>query len=485
MDNKKSKRFLLTLAALYWALVVIVYLAAGQQFHRTVVTGDSLSPQSIIGEIVDGWEITQRLKAPANQISSVDVMGTDFGRTTNTGVLNLSLSNEQGEEVARGSTPVDAIKNSKYVTLPLEQVGQIHQGESLTLSLTTQGCMPDHSISIYFGNTITTGRFDIAQQISTEDLYTVNAALGAGMLCARLNGVREHGFYKIYWVIVAGIFILTALYVIWGYNAGKKGRNNLVVALCMLYCKYGFLLRQLVSREFKTKYKRSVLGVAWSFLNPLITMAVQYVVFSTLFKGDIPNYPVYLLTGVVFFNFFTEATGMGMTAITSNAALIKKVYMPKYIYPISRLCSSLINLGMALLPLFIVMMFTGTAFGPSLLLLIFDILCMLGFVMGMMLLLSTAMTFFQDTQFLWSVVSMMWMYLTPVFYSDSIIPQNLLVYYHMNPMYQYITFARICIIDGISPEPIAYLWCILSSVIVLMLGIFVFKKGQDKFVMYL
>lgn len=110
--------------------------------------------------------------------------------------MNLSLSNEQGEEVARGSTPVDAIKNSKYVTLPLEQVGQIHQGESLTLRLTTQGCMPDHSISIYFGNTITTGRFDIAQQISTEDLYTVNAALGAGMLCARLNGVREHGFLQ-------------------------------------------------------------------------------------------------------------------------------------------------------------------------------------------------------------------------------------------------------------------------------------------------
>ena len=104
MDNKKSKRFLLTLAALYWALVVIVYLAAGQQFHRTVVTGDSLSPQSIIGEIVDGWEITQRLKAPANQISSVDVMGTDFGRTTNTGVLNLSLSNEQGGGCPRKHT---------------------------------------------------------------------------------------------------------------------------------------------------------------------------------------------------------------------------------------------------------------------------------------------------------------------------------------------------------------------------------------------
>ena len=485
MDTKKSKRFLLTLAALYWALVIIVYLAADQQFHRTVVTGDSLSPQSIIGEIVDGWEITQKLKAPAAQIVSVDVMGTNFGRTTNTGILNMSLKNEQGEEVAHGSVSIDAFENNKYVTLPLEQVGEIHKDENLILDLTTQDCMPGSSISIYFGNTITTGRFDIAQQISTDELYAVNTALGAGMLCARLNGVQELSFYKTYWIIVTGAFALAALYAVWGYQAGKKGRNNLVVALCMLHCKYGFLLKQLVSRDFKTKYKRSVLGVAWSFLNPLITMAVQYVVFSTLFKGDIPNYPVYLLTGVVFFNFFTEATSMGMTAITSNAALIKKVYMPKYIYPFSRLCSSLINLGMALLPLFMVMMFTGTTFGPSLLLLIFDILCMLGFVLGMMLLLSTAMTFFQDTQFLWGVVSMMWMYLTPVFYSDSIIPKNLLMYYHMNPMYQYITFARICIIDGISPEPMAYLWCVLSSLVVLALGIFVFKKSQDKFVMHL
>ena len=450
MDTKKSKRFLLTLAALYWALVLIVYFAAGQQFHRTIVTGDSLSPQSVIGEIVDGWQVTQKIKAPAEQIVGVSVMGTNFGRTTNSGVLNMSLRNEQGEEVAHGSASVDVFENSKYVTLPLEQVGQIRQGEDLTLNLTTQGCVPGSSISIYFGNTIMTGRFDIAQQISTDKLYTVNDAPGAGMLCTKLTGVRELHFYKTYWVIVASAFIFAALYAIWGYQAGKKGRNNLVVALCMLYSKYGFLLKQLVSRDFKTKYKRSVLGVAWSFLNPLITMAVQYVVFSTIFKADIPNYPVYLLTGVVFFNFFTEATSMGMTAITSNASLIKKVYMPKYIYPISRLCSSLI-----------------------------------GFVLGMIFLLSTAMTFFQDTQFLWGVVSMMWMYLTPVFYSDSIIPKNLLLYYHMNPMYQYITFARICIIDGISPEPMAYLWCILSSLVVLMLGVFVFKKSQDEFVMHL
>ena len=131
------------------------------------------------------------------------------------------------------------------------------------------------------------------------------------------------------------------------------------------------------------------------------------------------------------------------------------------------------------------MIITGLEFKASLLLLIFDVLCLLGFILGMMLILSTSMTFFQDTQFLWSVVSMIWMYCTPLFYTESIIPNNLLTIFHMNPMYQYISFARTCIIDGISPEPISYLWCLLSSVIVLAVGLFVFKKNQDKFVLYI
>ena len=131
------------------------------------------------------------------------------------------------------------------------------------------------------------------------------------------------------------------------------------------------------------------------------------------------------------------------------------------------------------------MLFTGTPIRPSLFLLFFDILCLMGFVLGMIFLLSTAMTFFQDTQFLWGVVSMMWMYLTPIFYPESIIPQKLLTLYHMNPMYQYITFARICIINGVSPEPMAYLWCILSSVVVLAVGVWVFRKHQDELVLQL
>ncbi|MBR5225949.1 MAG: ABC transporter permease [Clostridia bacterium] len=262
-------------------------------------------------------------------------------------------------------------------------------------------------------------------------------------------------------------------------------RNNPLYAVLVLCLRYDFLIKQLILRDFKTKYKRSTLGVAWSFLNPLMTMCVQYIVFSKLFRSDIPNYAVYLLTGIVFMNFFNEAVSMGMTSITGNASLIKKVYMPKYIYPIARVISSLINFVIALIPLMLVMMLNGLWPRPALLLLLFDIICLVGFITGMGLLLTTAMTFFQDTQFLWGVVSMMWMYLTPVFYPESIIPEKLLTLYHMNPMYQYVTFARICIIDGVSPEPMAYLWCILSSAAVFVLGVVVFKKHQDQFVLHL
>ena len=340
-------------------------------------------------------------------------------------------------------------------------------------------------MTLYCGNTVTAGRFDIVQSIADADRYTINGEPGIGKLCVKVNGVKALSFYKVYWLIVSGAFLVIAACCVGWWKQAKRGKNNPLVSISTLYTRYAFLIKQLVSRDFKTKYKRSVLGMAWSFLNPLLTMSVQYIVFSTLFKSDIPNYPVYLLSGIVFMNFFNEAVSMGMTSITGNASLIKKVYMPKYIYPVSRILSSLVNFALAILPLFLVMILTGTAFRPSLLLLVFDILCMLGFVMGMGLMLTTAMTFFQDTQFLWGVVSMMWMYLTPAFYPESIIPARFLTLYHMNPMYQYITFASICIIDGISPEPMAYLWCIVSSLVVLALGVVTFKRHQDRFVLYL
>ena len=483
MDFKRSKRLMAIWAACYWILAVTIYLVAGQQFHYTAVTSDALSATTV-GELVDGMTITQRLIAPAESLTGFDLMAATYGRS-NTGTLHAVFTNNAGEVVAAKDIDIATLPESKYFTISLDSVAQVQAGDPLTLTLTTTGCMPGNAITIYCGDTIVAGRFDIVQSISEADRYTINGVPGAGKLCVKVNCIRTLTFYRDYWLIIGGAFAALALLCLYWWRGAKDGRNNPLVAVCMLFTRYGFLIRQLVSRDFKTKYKRSALGMAWSFLNPLLTMSVQYVVFSTLFQSDIPNYPVYLLSGIVFFNFFSEAVSMGMTSITGNASLIKKVYMPKYIYPVSRILSSLVNFALAIIPLLLVMLITGTAFTPALLLLIFDMLCLLGFVTGMSLLLTTAMTFFQDTQFLWGVVSMMWMYLTPLFYPESIIPAQFLTVYHMNPMYQYITFARICIIDGMSPEPMAYLWCILSSVVVLGLGILTFKRHQDKFVLYL
>lgn len=484
MDMKKSKKLLAYLAAAYWVLVIMVYLVAYPQFRYTNVVSDSLSASMTVGEVVDGMQIEQTVIVPANELREISLMTATYGRA-NQGEMTLMLSDMHGSAIASETVPVSVFTDNKYTTVYLTEPIVGRKGEMLQLSIVTQGCMPGNAVTIYAGNTVTTGRFDIVQNIAEEDRYQVNDQPGVGKLCVKLGGVDKLSFYKTYWLLVIGVFAVIAAQCLHWWKQAKQSKNNPLVSVCTMCTRYQFLIKQLVSRDFKTKYKRSVLGMAWSFLNPLLTMCVQYVVFSTLFKSDIPNYAVYLLTGIVFMNFFSEAVSMGMTSITGNASLIKKVYVPKYIYPISRVISSLVNFVIALIPLMLVMIFTGLMPRPALILLVFDILCLLGFITGMGLLLTTAMTFFQDTQFLWGVISMMWMYLTPIFYPESIIAEQFLTVYRMNPMYQYITFARTCIIDGVSPAPLSYLWCLLSSVMVLWLGIIVFKKHQDRFVLYL
>ena len=249
--------------------------------------------------------------------------------------------------------------------------------------------------------------------------------------------------------------------------------------------KYRFLIRQLIARDFKTKYKRSILGIFWSFLNPLLTMLVQYVVFSTIFKNDILNFAAYLIIGTVMFNFFGEACGMTLTSILGNASLITKVYMPKYIYPLTRTMSSAVNLSISLLPLLIVCLVTGVNFQKSAVLALYFFACLIIFSLGFGMLLATSMVFFRDTQFLWSVLNMMWMYATPIFYPETILPDNLKIVLQVNPLYHFLKSARMCILDGLSPEPTVYFQCLMMALGMLLLGAFVFYRKQDKFVLYL
>lgn len=484
MDIKKLKKILLKAAILYWMLVFMIYAVAYPQFRYSEITTETLPPSTIIGDLVDGVEIRQRVVIPADQLNSISLNAATYGRE-NPGEVKVRIEDAGGQTVAELSKAAADFENCKYTKLPLLQPIEGHKDEVMTVVVSSEGCLPGNTIAVYAGDAVSTGKFDVAVEIQNEDRYLLNGEAGSGMLCVLMGGISSLQFYKHYWLITGGVFVLAVLLCAWWVKQANQGHNNPLVMVYSLLTKYNLLLRQLISREFKAKYKRSALGMAWSLLNPLLTMAVQYVVFSTLFKSDIENYPLYLLTGIVMMNFFNEAIGMGMTSITANAALIKKVYVPKFVYPVTRVITSSINFLLAFVPIFLVMFVTRTPIRVSMLLLIFDILCLIGFLMGMCLILTTAMTFFQDTQFIWSVLSMLWFYVTPVFYPERIIPKPLLPYFRLNPMYHYIGFARACIINGVSAEPTAYLWCITSSLVVLLIGALIFKKNQDKFILYI
>ena len=252
-----------------------------------------------------------------------------------------------------------------------------------------------------------------------------------------------------------------------------------------LFGKYRFLIRQLVSRDFKIKYKRSVLGALWSFVNPLLMMSVQYFVFSTIFKADIHNYPVYLLAGIVLFNFFSESTNISLYAVTGNAGLITKVYVPKYIYPVSKVVSTGINLLVSLLPLLVMCLATGVKITKAWLLIPFDLLLLLIFCIGIGFILSAVMVFFRDMQFIWSVFCMVVTYATPIFYPESILPDTFKGTLAFNPMYHFIQFFRKIILEGISPQPRDYLVCTLIAAASFLTGFIVFRKTQDKFIFYI
>lgn len=249
------------------------------------------------------------------------------------------------------------------------------------------------------------------------------------------------------------------------------------------YKKYKFLLAQLVGRDFKTKYKRSVLGVLWSLLNPLLIMVVQYIVFSELFRWNINNFAIYLLSGTVMFNFFSEATSQALTSITGNSQLITKVYVPLYIFPISKVLSTCINLGFSLIALFAIVLIQKLPLNIYYLFIPFGLFCLIAFSIGLGLLLSAMMVYFRDTQFLYGVLLTLWTYLTPLFYPESIIPERFRIFIELNPIYYFIRYVRNIILNGSLPSLNDHVFSLSFALVTLALGIFVFKKTKKNFIL--
>lgn len=249
--------------------------------------------------------------------------------------------------------------------------------------------------------------------------------------------------------------------------------------------KYKGLLWQLVARDLKVRYRKSVLGYLWSLLNPLLTMVVISTVFSYVFRFDIDNFPIYLLTGQILFNFFSEATNQSMDSILQGSGLIKKVYIPKYIFPLSRTLSSFVNLIFSLLAIIIMLFLTKTPFRLTLIAIPIPLIYLLIFTCGVSLILSVFAVYFRDILHIYSVVLTAWMYFTPIFYPISALPDLPKKLIFCNPLYHYITYFRQIILEGTIPGFRENIMCCLISGGMFAVGLIVFKNHQDRFSFYI
>lgn len=249
--------------------------------------------------------------------------------------------------------------------------------------------------------------------------------------------------------------------------------------------KYKYLLSELVKRDIKIKYRRSVIGIFWSFLNPLLTMMVLTVIFSTIFSMKIENFPVYFLTGMIIFDLFSKGTNGAMRSIKSNSSIIKKVYVPKYMYTLGITLSELVNFLLALIVLFLVMIYTGAPFTPYILTAIVPIFLLLIFTIGVGLMLATVTVFFRDIEHLYGVFLTLLMYGSAIFYPVEIIPESIRYLFYYNPVFVYISMCRDSFLYGRMFDPNMLIFGVVSAIIALVLGVALFYKYQDKFILYI
>ena len=246
------------------------------------------------------------------------------------------------------------------------------------------------------------------------------------------------------------------------------------------------LLSELVKRDVRLKYRRSFLGYLWSIMNPLLMMIVLTVVFARMFRYDIVNYPIYLIIGRSMFDFMSECTNAGMRSIVSNASLLKKTYVPKYIFTLASVTSSAVNYIFSLGALVIVMVATKTIPSVYTVFLPLTIILFYTFCLGISLFLASVTVFFRDIEYIYRALLTAWMYLSAIFYPITRLPESIRgLVVNFNPIFIYVEQARSLILYGKIPTTHNICASVAFALISIIIGITVFKKTQDSFILYI
>lgn len=243
--------------------------------------------------------------------------------------------------------------------------------------------------------------------------------------------------------------------------------------------QYMFAVKQLVAREVKRKYARSYLGIVWSVLNPLMTMAVMSMIFSTMFRRSIENFPIYYLTGTIFWQLFSSATDSAMSALVDNKNLLMKVKMPKQTFIMARVYTALTNFGYTCIAYVLMLIIFRIEPSWSMLLFPLPVLFTLLFSMGIGYFLSIMYVFFADIKYLYSVLLTLWMYLSAIFYPVEQLPAQVQTLVGMNPVFVFINFARECVMYQTIPAFGEWMKMILWGVGAFVFGYWFFKRNEN------
>ncbi len=247
---------------------------------------------------------------------------------------------------------------------------------------------------------------------------------------------------------------------------------------------YRFLFEELVKRDFKKKYKRTVLGMAWSILSPLMMLLVMKMVFTQFFGRNYPHYTIYLFCGNLVFSYFNESTSQGMFSLIGNASIFTKVNIPKYLFLFSKNVQTLINFGLTLGVFFFFCVLDRITFTWKFLLLLYPIACLLLFNIGVGLILSALYVFFRDIQYLWTVFTQLLMYMSAIFYMIDDYSYTVQCLFLLNPVYLFIRYFRKIVIDAIIPTAWFHLLMLADVFVVLGIGCWMYKKYNTSFLYY-
>ena len=244
--------------------------------------------------------------------------------------------------------------------------------------------------------------------------------------------------------------------------------------------QYFFVIRELTSREIKRKYARSYLGILWSVLNPLLTMVVMSLVFSTMFKRSIENFPIYYLTGFIIWTLFSSATNTAMNALVDNRNLLLKVKLPKQIFVLARVCTALVNFAYTCIAYVLMLIVFQIKITWTVLLFPVVVLLTMLFSLGIGYALSIVYVFFADIKYLYSVLLTLWLYLSALFYPVSNLSPMMQNVVQVNPVYIAVAIARDCMMYGTVTEPMMWIKLVCWSVGSFVMGYSIFRVNENK-----